>query len=64
MSQAAPSSKVQINAVFEESTLHFQVPPETPLDELCTLLATYGRGHGELLLVEVACFASRETSVL
>ena len=53
MSQAVPCSKAQIKAVFHESTLHFEVPPETPLEKLCSLLTAFGQGHGELLLVEV-----------
>jgi hypothetical protein len=54
MSQAVPWSTAQVKAIFEESTLQFEVPPDIPLEKLCTLLATYGQGHGEPLLVEVS----------
>ena len=43
MSQVVSGSKAQVKAVFEESTLHFEVPPDTPLERLCALLTTFGR---------------------
>ena len=55
MSQIAPCSTAQVKAVFRESILQFDVAALTPLAELCKLLTTFGRGHGELLLVEVRC---------
>ena len=54
MPQAPPSSKAQVKAVFEESTLEFEIPTDTPLEKLCGLLTMFGGGHGEPLLVEVS----------
>lgn len=54
MSQPAPCSKAQVKAVFEESTLEFEIPSDTSLEKLCGLLTIFGGGHGEPLLVEVS----------
>ncbi len=48
-----PGPEARVKAVFLDSTLHFAVAPDTPLETLCTLLAAFGRGHGDPLLIEV-----------
>jgi hypothetical protein len=49
-----PLSKARVKAVFLDSTLHFEIAPETPLEELCLLLGSYAKGHSDPLFVEVS----------
>jgi hypothetical protein len=49
-----PCSDGRVKAIFQDSTLLFEVAADTTLENLCDLLARWGRGHGDAVLVEVA----------
>ncbi len=44
----------RVKAIFQESALQFEVAADITLGNLCELLARWGQGHGEAVLVEVA----------
>lgn len=53
MSTGQSCSKAWVTAAFQDSTLHFEVSIDTPIDELCALLISLSRGHGDPLMVEI-----------
>jgi hypothetical protein len=54
MSTGLDCAKGRVKAVFPHSTLQFDVAADMTLGNLCALLANWGRGHGEAVLVEFA----------
>jgi hypothetical protein len=40
-------------ADFAGSAVNFQVARDTPIEQLCELVGTLGKGHGDLLFIEV-----------
>jgi hypothetical protein len=46
--------KGRVKAIFQDSALQFEVAADISLGNLCELLARWGQGHGEAVLVEVA----------
>lgn len=53
MAIAGSCPQAQVEAIFEESTLRFEVAFDTPLERLCMLRPGLGKGHGEPLRVEI-----------
>jgi hypothetical protein len=53
MANEEPSASARVTAVFPDSTLRFDVAPNTSLEELCRLLGSYAKGHPDPLFVEV-----------
>jgi hypothetical protein len=44
----------RVRALFEDSSVIFDLPDDATLEELAAMLASVGRGHGAPLRVEVA----------
>jgi hypothetical protein len=53
MAQKTPSSN-RVRALFEDSSVIFDLPNGATLEQLAAMLASVGRGHGAPLRVEVA----------
>ena len=51
----------RVKAVYQHSLLLFEIPLETTKAELMALLDRFGKGHGELLTVEVTPLPPRDT---
>ncbi len=49
-----PLSKGWVKAIFRGSVLEFEVAAGTTLEHLCSLLTSWGKGHGQAIRVEVA----------
>jgi hypothetical protein len=43
----------RVRATYEESELQFELPPTTTLEQLATMLAVAGRGHGIPVVIEI-----------
>lgn len=54
MPMSSLRSRGQVRAIFEDSTLEFEVAADITLENLCMLLTGWGSGHGDPVLVEVA----------
>jgi hypothetical protein len=48
------SSTARIKAVYPQSSVHFEIAADTPVEQLCALVGSLGKGHGDLLLIEVS----------
>lgn len=46
-------STAAVKAIFPESSVRFEVTADTPIEQLCTLVGSLGKGHGDLLFVEI-----------
>jgi hypothetical protein len=56
------SPLARVKAIFVESSVHFAIAAGTSLQQLSTLLSDFGKGHGELLVIEVSLPALAPTN--
>jgi hypothetical protein len=57
-------ARAQIKAVYRHALLSFAFPAEVPKADLAALLEMFGKGHGELVSIEVILAASARRPAL
>jgi hypothetical protein len=58
-----PFSKGQVRAIFRDSILQLEIAAGTTLEHLCSLLTSWGKGHGQAIRVEVTWLPVRSDEV-
>jgi hypothetical protein len=52
------SVTARVTAIYLESSVHFEIAVDTAIEQLCGLVGSLGKGHGDLLGIEISLPAS------